>query len=333
MFAADQTAHLTGLGFRFDESGWLLRWPFWLVCTPTITTELRDNWTDLVWIASNASSSNGWQRWPSPSVLELWNQSTLSVNWECCCLGSELTMRQHIINHVVSIGYDHLRRLRLLRRHIIQDARVKQLVCSLILSWIEYCNAILIGQPVSSTAPLQCLQNSAARLVMGLRVHDHVMPRPYQVFTGLAMGLRALVYVTSALFQSSLASNIYFRIQYKVAFMMFFIHTNQCHAYLGNIVTQPLHNNHLRQRICSSSGSDYQIPRMRTTLGERSLSVAGPNTSPVTLYLKLFAPSPIKRPLTVCSNSLFNITFKSSEWHYNASSIRRGTKYVINYYY
>jgi len=71
-------------------------------------------------------------------------------------LDSELTMKQHI-NHVVSIGYHHLRRLRQLRFHITQDA-MKQLVCSLIMSRIDYCNSILIGLLVSSTAPLQRIQ-------------------------------------------------------------------------------------------------------------------------------------------------------------------------------
>ena len=66
-------------------------------------------------------------------------------------LDSEMTMKQHI-NHVVSIGYYHLRRLRQLRRHITQDA-MTQLVFSLILRRIDYCNSILIGLPASSTAP------------------------------------------------------------------------------------------------------------------------------------------------------------------------------------
>ena len=81
-------------------------------------------------------------------------------------------MKQHI-NHVVSIGYYHLRRLRQLRRYITEDA-TKQFGFSLILCRIDYCNSILIGLPASSTAPLQRLQNAAARLVMGLRAHDHV---------------------------------------------------------------------------------------------------------------------------------------------------------------
>jgi len=131
-------------------------------------------------------------------------------------LDSELTMKQHI-NHVVS--FYHLRRLRQLRRHITQEA-MKQLVCSLILSRIDYCNSILISLPAaSSAAPLQRLQNAAARLVMGLRARDHV---------------------TSAL--SSLHwLQIHYRIHYKVAsLMMFFIHTHQCPGYLSRLISSSL---------------------------------------------------------------------------------------------
>jgi len=95
------------------------------------------------------------------SVVVVWDLGLL--------LDSELTMK----SHVVSIGYYHLRRLRLLCCHITQDA-MKQLVCSLILSRIDYCNSIVIGLPVSSIAPLQCLQNAATWLVMGLCTRDDV---------------------------------------------------------------------------------------------------------------------------------------------------------------
>jgi len=71
-------------------------------------------------------------------------------------------------------------------------------------------------------------------------------------------GLRARDHVTSTLASLHWPPILYW-IQYKVALTMFFIHTNQCPAYLGNIVT-PLRNNPSRQRIRSSTGTDYLIP-------------------------------------------------------------------------
>ena len=135
---------------------------------------------------------------------------------------------------------------------------MKQLVCSLILSKIDYCNSILISLPASSTAPLQRLQNAAARLVMGLRARDHV--------TSALSSLHWLpIYYRI----------IHYRIQYKVAFMMFFIHTHQCPSYLSSILA-PLHSNPSRKHLRSFTGTDYLIPRTRTKLGERSFSVADP---------------------------------------------------------
>jgi hypothetical protein len=81
-------------------------------------------------------------------------------------------MKQHI-NHVVSVGYYHLWRLRQIKRHVTRDA-MKQLVSALILSRIDYCNSVLIRLPACAIYSLQRLQNAAARLVMGPRAHDHV---------------------------------------------------------------------------------------------------------------------------------------------------------------
>ena len=117
-------------------------------------------------------------------------------------LDSRVDLKQHI-NHVVSIGYYHLRRLRQLRRHISKDV-MKQLVFSLILCRIDYCNSILLGLSASSAAPLQRLQNTAARLVMGLRARDPV--------TSALAGLHWLP--------------VHFWILYKLVLTIFYIHTN-----------------------------------------------------------------------------------------------------------
>jgi hypothetical protein len=165
----------------------------------------------------------------------------------------ELTMKQHI-NHVVSVGYYHLRRLRQIRRHVTRDA-MKQLVSALVLSRIDYCNSVLIGLPACSIYPLQRLQNAAARLVMGLRARDHV---------------------TSTLAELHWLP-VRFRILFKVSLIMFLIHSHQCPEYLSNIVT-PLNSEPSRRRLRSSIGTDYLIPRTKTKFGERSFSVAGPTT-------------------------------------------------------
>ena len=50
------------------------------------------------------------------------------------------------------------------------------LVTSLILTRIDSCNSVLVNLPVSTVAPLQCVQNTAARLVLGLDRRAHITP-------------------------------------------------------------------------------------------------------------------------------------------------------------
>ena len=51
---------------------------------------------------------------------------------------------------------------------------MNQLVAAVILGRLDYCNAVLAGLPWSTVAPLQRVQNAAARLVLGLSPRDHV---------------------------------------------------------------------------------------------------------------------------------------------------------------
>ena len=48
---------------------------------------------------------------------------------------------------------------------LTEDA-TKTLVTSYILSWLNYCNCLLMGTPNSVIQPLQKIQNFAARLVL-----------------------------------------------------------------------------------------------------------------------------------------------------------------------
>ena len=80
---------------------------------------------------------------------------------------SRLTMQQHVSNISRTCFY-HLRRLRSLRKQIGREP-VARLVSAFVLLRLDYCNAIFAGLPSSTLAPLQRVQNAAARLVLDLK--------------------------------------------------------------------------------------------------------------------------------------------------------------------
>ena len=66
-----------------------------------------------------------------------------------------------------------IRRLRQIRRRVGGEVATR-LVLALIMSRIDYCNSVLAGLPQSTIAPLQRVQNAAARLVLELGTREHV---------------------------------------------------------------------------------------------------------------------------------------------------------------
>ena len=89
-------------------------------------------------------------------------------------LDSELSMKTHI-NKTVRICFYQLRRLKQVRR-IIDQKTAANLVTSLVLTRLDYCNAVYAGLPKSTTSSLQRVQNAAARLVAGNGPRDHITP-------------------------------------------------------------------------------------------------------------------------------------------------------------
>ena len=75
----------------------------------------------------------------------------------------------------VSICYYHLQRLFRLRSVVSQDV-MKHLVTALVLARIDSCNSVLVNLPASTIALLQRVQNTAARLVLGLKRRAHITP-------------------------------------------------------------------------------------------------------------------------------------------------------------
>ena len=89
-------------------------------------------------------------------------------------LDQALSMKQHI-NKVTSNCFFQIRRLKQVRR-ILGPEITTSLITAFITSRLDYCNSVLAGLPKSTIAPLQRVQNAAARLITGTGRRDHVTP-------------------------------------------------------------------------------------------------------------------------------------------------------------
>ena len=130
--------------------------------------------------------------------------------------------------------------LRLLRRSIDEDVMI-QLVVAFVLSRIDYCNSVLAALPRSTIEPLQRVQNAAARLVFGLRSHDHITP--------------------------ALAQLHWLLVQFRIKFKLCLIHVGRCPAYLTELVSSSAEklssiwsafNKHKHQRLLETQTA-YKI--------------------------------------------------------------------------
>ena len=61
-------------------------------------------------------------------------------------------------------------------RHLLITLATQTLLCSLVLSRLDYCNSLLSGCPQYLLNKLQKVQNAAARLVCKAKKSDHIHP-------------------------------------------------------------------------------------------------------------------------------------------------------------
>jgi hypothetical protein len=79
---------------------------------------------------------------------------------------SELMMRE-LVSHVTWTCFFRLRRLRMICQQLGHEV-TSRLVSALVLSHLDYCNAVFANLPGTIIEPLQRVRNAAARLILNL---------------------------------------------------------------------------------------------------------------------------------------------------------------------
>ena len=87
---------------------------------------------------------------------------------------NSFSLHQNIMN-TCRAAYIELRRISSIRHFLSVDA-TKTLMCSLVLSKLDYCNSLLSGSPQYLIQPFQKVQNTAARITLRAPKAEHTSP-------------------------------------------------------------------------------------------------------------------------------------------------------------
>ncbi|XP_064629284.1 uncharacterized protein LOC135488573 [Lineus longissimus] len=135
-------------------------------------------------------------------------------------------------------------------RKYLDQASAERLVCALVSSRLDCNNGILHGLHESTIAPLQRIQNWAARIVLRLRKSAHITP-----------ALRQLHWLP-----------VRSRIEYKISLTAYKIYSGLAPQYFDGFLSAAPGRRETRY-----SGLDrVSVKRTRTRLGDRSLSSCAP---------------------------------------------------------
>ena len=161
-------------------------------------------------------------------------------------ISNDMTLDNHI-THICRTAYIAIRQISSIRKFLTIHA-TKTLVCSFILSRLDYCNALLSGCPQHLIDKLQKVQNSAARLILQARKREHITPL-----------LHTLHWLP-----------IQARIDYKLSVLCYNFFSNSSPTYLSSILTVYKPKRTLRS---STDTLTLEVPRVRSVrFGERSFT-------------------------------------------------------------
>jgi hypothetical protein len=175
---------------------------------------------------------------------------------------------QSFIQKTASTASHHIRSLSRIRNYLPLWL-AKDLTSSLVLSRLDYCNALLAGLPKTTIKPLQMVMNMAARLVCKSKKFDHVSP--------LLKELRWLP--------------VDQRIQSKILTLTHKARHGLAPSYLAEL----LHQFQPPRALRSSQDNKLSVPFFRLkTIGDRSFCSAGPrlwNSLPHFLRNDIYSPA------------------------------------------
>ena len=124
----------------------------------SLRLQLNQSKTEFIWFGSRTNLL----KIPSSSRLLQICDSVVDcsevVRDLCVLFDSEMSMNHHV-SKTASACFYQIRRLRPIR-HLVSREVLTQLVTSLVLSRLDYCNAVLASLPTSMLAALQHAQNA-----------------------------------------------------------------------------------------------------------------------------------------------------------------------------
>jgi hypothetical protein len=160
-----------------------------------------------------------------------------------------MNMEDHITSVCQAANY-HIRNIGKIRRYLTRDATEK-LVHAFVSTKLDYTNSLLVGLPKKQLAKLQRVQNTAARVVMRVRKHDHITPV-----------LKALHWLP-----------IPQRIDFKILLLVFKCLHGLAPTYLRDLLKQYTPARTLR----STNSYLLQVPKSRLkSYGDRAFPIVGP---------------------------------------------------------
>jgi len=245
------------------------------------STEIKQRQDACIWLGTRQQLSE--------ATVHSLTLSNATVQFSDVDLGVRLDSQLAMANHIAALSrswFFQLRQLRSIKQSLTIEA-TKTLVHAFVGSWLDYCNSVLFGVSGQLLRKLQVIQNAAARIITGTKKYERMKPV-----------LQELHWLP-----------VRQRITYKTALLMYVCIHGLAPSYLA-ACCQPMSHCAGRSNLRSANLQQLQVPRTRTSYGDRSFLVNGPavrNSMPVVLR------SP-DTSLDIFKDKLKTVLFRTVHW-------------------